>query len=110
MSTTLWTAAAVTGARALRSARRRVCKQPRGTVGARAVRTVQRTKYCRSELPANEPMRGLNAPRAFVFLPRVPILRHCDAFVTNFTAEEFRAMYLYSNIGGYFQFLIIHCN
>ncbi|GBP67446.1 hypothetical protein EVAR_49340_1 [Eumeta japonica] len=30
------------------------------------------------------------------FSARVPILRHCDAFVTNFTAAEFRA--LYSNV------------
>ncbi|GBP41523.1 hypothetical protein EVAR_20328_1 [Eumeta japonica] len=27
------------------------------------------------------------------FFPRVPILRHCDAFVSNFTAAEFRALY-----------------
>ncbi|GBP14017.1 hypothetical protein EVAR_102705_1 [Eumeta japonica] len=48
--------------------------------------TVQRTKLCRSELPANQ-------MRAFLFLRRIPILRHSDAFVTNFTAAKFCALY-----------------
>ncbi|GBP95699.1 hypothetical protein EVAR_71219_1 [Eumeta japonica] len=47
--------------------------------------TVKRTKLCRSELPAKDEMRKYNAPRPF-FLPRnVPILRHCNGFVTNFS-------------------------
>ncbi|GBP72316.1 hypothetical protein EVAR_90412_1 [Eumeta japonica] len=53
---------------------------------------VRRTKLCRSELPADNAMRRFNAPQPFL-LPRVPILRFCDAFVTNFTAAEFRALY-----------------
>ncbi|GBP97457.1 hypothetical protein EVAR_101209_1 [Eumeta japonica] len=55
--------------------------------------TVQRTELCRSELPANCVMRGFDAPRAFLLLRRVPILCHCDALVTNFTAAEFHALY-----------------
>ncbi|GBP97755.1 hypothetical protein EVAR_91980_1 [Eumeta japonica] len=54
---------------------------------------VRRTKLCRSELPADNAMRRFNAPQPFLLLPRVPILRFCDAFVTNFTAAEFRALY-----------------
>ncbi|GBP72909.1 hypothetical protein EVAR_63470_1 [Eumeta japonica] len=50
----------------------------------------QRTKLGRSELPTNDAMRRFNAPRPLPLLHRVPILRHCDAFVTNFTATEFR--------------------
>ncbi|GBP64984.1 hypothetical protein EVAR_50668_1 [Eumeta japonica] len=38
-------------------------------------------------------MRTFNAPRPFPLLPRSPISRHCDAFVTDFTAAEFRALY-----------------
>ncbi|GBP40086.1 hypothetical protein EVAR_33661_1 [Eumeta japonica] len=49
---------------------------------------LQRTKLCRSELPANDAMRSFNAPQ---LLPRVPILRHGDVFVTNITTAEFRA-------------------
>ncbi|GBP08836.1 hypothetical protein EVAR_78239_1 [Eumeta japonica] len=41
-------------------------------------------------MPANDAMRRFSAPRPFLLLPCVPILRHCDAFVTNFTAAEFR--------------------
>ncbi|GBP27212.1 Spectrin beta chain, non-erythrocytic 2 [Eumeta japonica] len=37
-------------------------------------------------------MRRFNAFRPF-FSPTFPFLRHCDAFVTNFTAAEFRASY-----------------
>ncbi|GBP79485.1 hypothetical protein EVAR_59159_1 [Eumeta japonica] len=37
------------------------------------------------------------APRPFLLLCRVPILRHCDAFVTNFTAVEFRALFCNSD-------------
>ncbi|GBP34073.1 hypothetical protein EVAR_94086_1 [Eumeta japonica] len=47
--------------------------------------TVQRMELCRSELSANDVMQRFNDPRPFLLLPRVPISRHCDAFVTNFT-------------------------
>ncbi|GBP17884.1 hypothetical protein EVAR_7877_1 [Eumeta japonica] len=50
-----------------------------------AVATVRRTKLCRCELRANYVMRRYDAPRPFL-LARVPILRRCVAFVTNFTA------------------------
>ncbi|GBP89131.1 Histone-lysine N-methyltransferase SETMAR [Eumeta japonica] len=60
---------------------------------SREVGTVQRTKLCRSELLANDALRRSNAPGLYPFLPRVPILCHCNAFVTNFTAAEFRALY-----------------
>ncbi|GBP29649.1 hypothetical protein EVAR_79198_1 [Eumeta japonica] len=53
--------------------------------------TVQRTKLCRSGWPANDATRRYNTPRPFLLLSRVPLLRHCDAFATNFTAAEFRA-------------------
>ncbi|GBP10765.1 hypothetical protein EVAR_6317_1 [Eumeta japonica] len=55
--------------------------------------TVERTKLCRSELPATDAMRRYNAPQPFLLLPRVSILRHCNAFVTKFTAADFRAIY-----------------
>ncbi|GBP96027.1 hypothetical protein EVAR_71391_1 [Eumeta japonica] len=55
--------------------------------------TVRRTKLCRSESPANNIMRRFDVSQPFSLLPRVPILRHCDAFVTNFTAAELRALY-----------------
>ncbi|GBP19362.1 hypothetical protein EVAR_12403_1 [Eumeta japonica] len=51
---------------------------------------VQRTKLCRSELPANDVMRSFNASRPSFLLPRLAIFHHCDAFVTNFTEAEFR--------------------
>ncbi|GBP33134.1 hypothetical protein EVAR_18615_1 [Eumeta japonica] len=54
--------------------------------------TAQRTKLCRSELPMNDVLRRHNSPRPFLLLPRFSILRHCDAFVTNFTAAEFHPM------------------
>ncbi|GBP49635.1 hypothetical protein EVAR_37417_1 [Eumeta japonica] len=38
---------------------------------------------------------GSAQPRPFLLLPRVPILRHCDAFVTNFTAAEFQIMEIF---------------
>ncbi|GBP30575.1 hypothetical protein EVAR_94756_1 [Eumeta japonica] len=38
-------------------------------------------------------MRRFNTPHAFLLLSRVLILHHCDAFVTIFTAAEFRALY-----------------
>ncbi|GBP32221.1 hypothetical protein EVAR_27645_1 [Eumeta japonica] len=44
--------------------------------------TVQRLKFCRSELPTNDAMRTFNALRAFLLLHRVPILTHCDVFVS----------------------------
>ncbi|GBP06045.1 hypothetical protein EVAR_3282_1 [Eumeta japonica] len=43
-------------------------------------------------LAANDILRRYYAPRTFLLLRRVPILRHCDAFVTNFTAAEFLAL------------------
>ncbi|GBP29946.1 hypothetical protein EVAR_18426_1 [Eumeta japonica] len=49
---------------------------------------VYRTKSFRSELPANDAMRRYNTPQPFFLLPRVPISRHCDAFVTNFAEAE----------------------
>ncbi|GBP40949.1 hypothetical protein EVAR_26030_1 [Eumeta japonica] len=55
--------------------------------------TVQRTKLCLSELSANDVMRRFNSPRPFLLPPPLPILRHCDAFVANFTAAEFHALY-----------------
>ncbi|GBO98428.1 hypothetical protein EVAR_68_1 [Eumeta japonica] len=43
-------------------------------------------------------MDRFNAPRPILLLPRVrfilhPIVRHCEVFVTNFIAAEFRALY-----------------
>ncbi|GBP34544.1 hypothetical protein EVAR_85264_1 [Eumeta japonica] len=35
-------------------------------------------------------MCKFNAPRPFLLLLHLPILRHCDAFVTNFTAAKLR--------------------
>ncbi|GBP24224.1 hypothetical protein EVAR_80077_1 [Eumeta japonica] len=52
--------------------------------------TVQRTKLCRSELPANDAMRRFNAPRTFPLLPRVLTLRYSDAFAANCTAVGFQ--------------------
>ncbi|GBP12201.1 hypothetical protein EVAR_6380_1 [Eumeta japonica] len=49
----------------------------------------QYTKLCRSELPANDAVRKFNSPQPFLILPRISILRHCDAFVTTFTAAKF---------------------
>ncbi|GBP62875.1 hypothetical protein EVAR_24980_1 [Eumeta japonica] len=45
---------------------------------------------CRSELSAEDAMRRFNAPRSLLLLPRVSVLRHCDASATNFTAAELR--------------------
>ncbi|GBP56450.1 hypothetical protein EVAR_40441_1 [Eumeta japonica] len=50
------------------------------------VRTVQRAKLYRSGLSANDVIRRFNVPRPFLLL-RVPILRHCDEFVTNFSGK-----------------------
>ncbi|GBP31028.1 hypothetical protein EVAR_81928_1 [Eumeta japonica] len=55
-------------------------------------RTAQRPKLCHSELAANDILRRCYAPRPFLLLRRVPISRHCDAFVTNFMATKFRAV------------------
>ncbi|GBP66724.1 hypothetical protein EVAR_50103_1 [Eumeta japonica] len=38
-------------------------------------------------------MRRYNAPQPILLLPRIPVLRDRDAFVTNFTAVEFRTLY-----------------
>ncbi|GBP32721.1 hypothetical protein EVAR_16885_1 [Eumeta japonica] len=54
--------------------------------------TVQRTKLCRSDLAANDILRRYYASPSFLFLPRVPTLHNCNAFATNFTAAEFRAL------------------
>ncbi|GBP50229.1 Probable tRNA methyltransferase 9B [Eumeta japonica] len=76
------------GRRPLHAPRQRRAPPPqRGTC------TVQRTKCCRSGLPANDPMSGFDAPTPFLLLPRLPISRRRYAFVTNFTAAEFRALY-----------------
>ncbi|GBP29939.1 Homeobox protein invected [Eumeta japonica] len=55
--------------------------------------SVQRIKLYCSELPANDAMRMFSAPRPFLLLPRFPISRHCDDFVTNFTAAELPTFY-----------------
>ncbi|GBP39092.1 hypothetical protein EVAR_27452_1 [Eumeta japonica] len=55
--------------------------------------TVRSTKLYRSELATNDVIRTFNTPRPFLLLPRVPVLRHYDAFVTNFTEAEFLALY-----------------
>ncbi|GBP39432.1 hypothetical protein EVAR_95884_1 [Eumeta japonica] len=39
-------------------------------------------------MAANVVLHRSYAPRPFVLLRRVPILRHCDAFVTNFTVRN----------------------
>ncbi|GBP79028.1 hypothetical protein EVAR_56643_1 [Eumeta japonica] len=39
-------------------------------------------------------MRRFDAPRLSLLLPRVNILRHCDAFVISFTTAEFRQIIL----------------
>ncbi|GBP51377.1 hypothetical protein EVAR_38771_1 [Eumeta japonica] len=41
----------------------------------------------------NDVMRRFKSLRPFLLPSRVPILRHRDAFVTNFTAADFRALY-----------------
>ncbi|GBP97877.1 hypothetical protein EVAR_70167_1 [Eumeta japonica] len=51
--------------------------------------TLECTKFCRSELPANDVMRRFDTPRPFLCLRCVTILRHWNAFMTNFTASEF---------------------
>ncbi|GBP88034.1 hypothetical protein EVAR_61869_1 [Eumeta japonica] len=61
--------------------------------------TVQCTKLCRSELPANDVMRSVSAPRPFLLLPRVLILRHCDAFVTNIVAHNLRKSHVHQRVG-----------
>ncbi|GBP41203.1 hypothetical protein EVAR_30641_1 [Eumeta japonica] len=48
---------------------------------------------CRSELPANDVMRRFDIPQTFLLLPGVSILRHCNVFVTKFTAAEFLAQF-----------------
>ncbi|GBP19663.1 hypothetical protein EVAR_75635_1 [Eumeta japonica] len=40
---------------------------------------VQRTKLCHSDLLANDAMHRFSAPRPFLLLLCVPILRHCNA-------------------------------
>ncbi|GBP85433.1 hypothetical protein EVAR_55194_1 [Eumeta japonica] len=44
-------------------------------------------KLCGFEFPTNDAICRYNAFRSFL-LPRVPILHHCDTFVTNFTARH----------------------
>ncbi|GBP31554.1 Nitric oxide synthase [Eumeta japonica] len=55
--------------------------------------TVRRTKLFRSNLVANDTLRRYYAARPFLLLRRVPILRHCNAFVTNFPAANFVLYY-----------------
>ncbi|GBP74957.1 hypothetical protein EVAR_60884_1 [Eumeta japonica] len=59
----------------------------------KSIHSLQRTKLCRSELAANDKLRRYYAPRPFLLLLRVSVLCHYDAFVTNFTAAKFRALY-----------------
>ncbi|GBP22478.1 hypothetical protein EVAR_78655_1 [Eumeta japonica] len=82
---TKWTIEAANSAPATRDASPESCGAPM-PVGYRPSHTVQRMKLCSSQLPANDAMRSFNAPRPYLLLPRVPILRHCNAFVDNFTA------------------------
>ncbi|GBP46493.1 hypothetical protein EVAR_45913_1 [Eumeta japonica] len=63
--------------------------EPHGREAVHIISTVQRTKLCRSELSASDAMRGFHVSRPFVLLSRILILRHCDAFATNFTEAEF---------------------
>ncbi|GBP83732.1 hypothetical protein EVAR_103609_1 [Eumeta japonica] len=57
---------------------------------SKSVYPVESSEYsarnCRSELAANDTLRRYYAPRPLLHLRRVPILCHCDAFVTNLTA------------------------
>ncbi|GBP55772.1 hypothetical protein EVAR_50186_1 [Eumeta japonica] len=57
-------------------------RAPQGTVNA--------WKPCRFELTVI--LRKYYAPRPFRLLPRAPVLRHCNSFVTNFTAVRYRAL------------------
>ncbi|GBP05931.1 hypothetical protein EVAR_3212_1 [Eumeta japonica] len=50
---------------------------------------IQRTKFSCSELAAYDILRRYYAPRPFLLRRRVPILRHCDAFLTNFTEAKY---------------------
>ncbi|GBP53520.1 hypothetical protein EVAR_45393_1 [Eumeta japonica] len=48
-------------------------------------------------------MRRFSAPQPFLLLlHRVPISRHCDGFVTKFTAAEFRGLYCTFVMVGHF--------
>ncbi|GBP88124.1 hypothetical protein EVAR_63932_1 [Eumeta japonica] len=72
---------------------RQVCMRAVDGRARKDLFTVQRTKLCRSELPANDIIRSFNTPRPFLLLSRVPILVHCGVFVTNFIEAKFRALY-----------------
>ncbi|GBP03929.1 hypothetical protein EVAR_74729_1 [Eumeta japonica] len=66
---------------------------------------IQRTELRCSELPANDPLRRFNAPQpsptlSTCFLARIPIIRHCDAFVTNFMSGTIPSDYTISKRGG----------
>ncbi|GBP82699.1 hypothetical protein EVAR_62119_1 [Eumeta japonica] len=50
-------------------------------------------KIFHSELPANDILRRYYAVPLFLLLRRIPTIRHCDAFVTNFTAAKFRELH-----------------
>ncbi|GBP32215.1 hypothetical protein EVAR_27639_1 [Eumeta japonica] len=52
---------------------------------------------CLSELPVNDAKCGFNSPRSFLFLPHIPTLRYCDAFVNKFTAAEFQICIVYAS-------------
>ncbi|GBP12639.1 hypothetical protein EVAR_71962_1 [Eumeta japonica] len=69
--------------------------------------TVQRTTLCRSKFPANGEMRRFIVPQSYLLLPRVPILRYCDAFVTNFTAAENSCVIAYVT-ERFARFLLVH--
>ncbi|GBO99384.1 hypothetical protein EVAR_73593_1 [Eumeta japonica] len=55
-----------------------------------SIAPVQRTKLCRSGLPAN--YSGSTLPDSSFFYPAF-LSRYCDGLVTNFTAAEFRTIY-----------------
>ncbi|GBP36551.1 hypothetical protein EVAR_8386_1 [Eumeta japonica] len=47
------------------------------------------------------------APRLFLLIQSVLILRHCDTFVTNFTSAKFRALYSTRRIEELYSVVII---
>ncbi|GBP49764.1 39S ribosomal protein L39, mitochondrial [Eumeta japonica] len=59
------------------------------TIDGNTYGVAHRTKLCRSELAVNDILQVLRSP---IHLRRVPILRHRDAFVTNFIAAKLRLL------------------
>ncbi|GBP86041.1 hypothetical protein EVAR_68518_1 [Eumeta japonica] len=68
-------------------------RRVQGAAETSTLALVQRTKLCRSELFANDAMHSFNVPRPYLLLPRGPVSRYRDAFMINFTAAGFRALY-----------------